>query len=1012
MYLKPEHHQLKQLSIYWGFTIPAIPDLIALEQFRTNCTYESALESLCTQQQNWIQQLHGESRFTLSWRLITLGNPEKDLIFGLVGKTDGQNEDETRIAAQLFFNQVRDALPNSYPVMPCEDADGLAQFRFPFMPSAQDTLAEFSRTVTPLQTISSQNAGSQTGQQINLWAPQPGHFQALFRALACHHAPAGIAINLRPTRLTAEERGSIAFLADAYARAASRSTQEGMQIQTLSTSVTHQNKGLEAEQAAQAWQHLNRAWRLPFEMSISLMAAGPLPQSVTAALQSAISGEPKTELPVGEGDLHLATAEAQKNAVRQSWSDLAIHYWANRQDLGRFPWIFSPEEVHSVFRLPIADRQGVWGVPSAPGASDARHLTFAEKVPADLQLGTLRLRLKDLTQHGLIGGVPGSGKTNTVLYLLNTLWQEHHIPWLVLEPAKTEYRALQALNPDLWVFTLGEERVAPFRFNPFELPPGINLASHQGALVDLFSVSMSMWGPLPSVLEQLMQEAYRRKGFTLLGDNTGLEPPQFSDLWRLVGTIVPRLGYSRDTTDEITAALQVRLGRFCRGALGAMLNTPQSIPFDDLMQQPTLLEMGQITNSDDRAFLMGLILNRCYQYWLARRDQATGNLKHVLVVEEAHNLLADVPEQAAQESANPKGKAVRNFANMLAEVRAFGQGILIADQNPAALVPDVMVNTNLKLAHRVVEASNREALGRAMLLTPQQEKQLASLKVGQMLFYQGGQAEPSLSQVPNFKDRHAVFSQLPSDEKVKSQFSSFQNRYQAWYGLPYGCREVMGCSTVEVAQHLVHALFSDATWSAWQDQITLHILAAPFNGDIWLTLRPFLGRMLVDLYPIALSPEATTAALENAAALIAAEVTQLKGMIHGWNPSQRKVAHQLLVDSLRQLNPELQQRWLELCALSASWQEIGLHAKAYGLSNAPGAFRYEATCLFKTKEAFSQYLEKSEATPDETLKTWIAHQIPYLFTPLTQEIQKSFAVCAAVEVTQNNPALLEYLLPK
>jgi DNA helicase HerA-like ATPase len=256
----------------------------------------------------------------------------------------------------------------------------------------------------------------------------------------------------------------------------------------------------------------------------------------------------------------------------------------------------------------------------------------------------------------------------------------------------------------------------------------------------------------------------------------------------LVPEIAPRLGYTKETTDEISAAISVRLNRFRRGGLGRMLDTTRSIPFDDLMQKPVILEMSQITNSDDRAFMMGLILNRCYQYWTARRHEATGELKHLLLVEEAHNLLSKVLESSDQESANPKGKAVKNFANMLAEVRGFGQGIAIAEQNPEGLIADVMVNTNIKLAHRTVEAKNRESLGRSMLLTPQQEKSLASLGVGQMLYYIGGSPEPMVTAAPNFKDDASnKFNPHLRDDDINNQFQMFKNQHASLYAPSIGC---------------------------------------------------------------------------------------------------------------------------------------------------------------------------------------------------------------------------------
>jgi DNA helicase HerA-like ATPase len=1010
MFFSVDHHSPQQLSIYWGLTIPAIPDLISIEQFRTGCTYELALEQICIQQQSWVQQLHGDSRFTLSWRLISSGDSTHNLILGLVGKTTGQDEAETRLGAQLFFNQVRDAIPNGYPIELCEKSDELNRLRLPFTPSDRFFFAEFSRSVAALQTITNQGGAGQTGQQINLWAPRPGYFQALFRAFACHGAPVGIAINLRPTRLTPEENAAIAALADDYARMASRSTNDSMQIQGISSSVTYQSNGLEAEQAAQAWQQLNRAWRSPFEMSISLMADGPIPQSVTAALQSAISGEPKIELPVGDGNLHLATTGDHKLAVRQSWTDLAIHYWANRQDLGRLPWIFSPDEVHSIFRLPIADRQGVWGLPSAPGVNDARRLTNLQPTEAEIHLGTLKLSKKQLTQHLLIAGVPGSGKTNTSLYLIETLWRQHRIPWMVLEPAKTEYRGLSsvaALRDDILIFTLGDERTAPFRFNPFELPDGINLDSHMGALLDLFAVSMSMWGPLPNVVEQLIQEAYKRKGYTILGDNRHLVPPCFADVAALIPEIVAKLGYKKETTDEIKASLAVRLNKLCRGGLGAMLNTVQSLPFDELMQRPVILEMSAITNSDDRAFVIGLILNRCYQYWITRRHQATGELKHLLLIEEAHNLLANASESTNQEQANPKGKAVRNFANMLAEVRGFGQGIAIAEQNPEGLVPDVMVNTNLKLVHRVVEAGNRETLGRSMLLTPQQEKALASLRVGQCLYYVGGEAEPNLTVVPNFTDDpDQQFNPRLTDAEIQHNFQAFQAQQSTLYAPLYGCpTDPNLADCIERGRDAIDVLKGHTNYQKSYQVLILNMLMAPFGISVRSRIEPTLGRILVERGVQHLSIGQTQAILQSAIACLALEAAQEKGKVHGWLGKTILEAQFLLVDSLSKENFTYSHDWLSLCSISNPCIK-GMTTGLIGQDcDYPDAFLYEVGVILNDKGPFLNALAKlgQDEKPSNFMKNWILKAMPPEFGKLTSSIQHSAYITAAILLTFSTP---------
>jgi len=319
-----EPTEFNTIAVYWGAVIPAISDLISLEQSRTGMNYETALQTLLQSQQRWVQQLYGDRHSTLSLRIITRGNSDQDLIFGFVGKTEGQTELETIALARNFFNQIRDTLPNGYRLQPCQQAEELALLRFPFLPTGQ--VGEFRRTVTPLQTISLKNSPAFTGRQINPWAAQSNHFQDLLRSLLCHPTPSAIAINLKPTQLTPQESEAIATLTDRYAKLASTSRGETEQNRILSSNINYQEKFLEAEQAAQTWQHLQSSWRSPFELSISLMAESALPQSVISALQSAVSGTPIREnLSRGTGQLVIAQTEAQKMAVRQNWADLTLH---------------------------------------------------------------------------------------------------------------------------------------------------------------------------------------------------------------------------------------------------------------------------------------------------------------------------------------------------------------------------------------------------------------------------------------------------------------------------------------------------------------------------------------------------------------------------------------------------------------------------------------------------------------------------------------------------------------
>ncbi len=1005
----------------WGAIIPSVPDLISQEQFRSGIGYEAALQKLLLEQQKWVTQLHGEEKFTLSWRLITTGNSEDELIFGLLGKTEGVSQAQVAVDSRNFCNRVRDTFPNDYPLEFCDRPEQVNLLRLPFLVRSRGQIAEFRRSLTPLETIRLDAHSPNQGIKILPWTPAKSHFQDIFRALVNHTTKCAISINLKPTKLTSIETKLGAQIANSYSKVASISSNESQQITGLNFGQQKQEKQLEAEQASQAWSEFIQNHRNCWEMTINILSESAIPQSIVAGLQSAISGQSaENRKETAKGQIIFPSTEAQKMGFYQNLVDLKLYRWGNSEplsaDLERLPWLFSDQEVHCLWRLPIADNSGVWGLPSVAGARDARKPPTKTPLNVEITIGSLKLNTKQLTQHLLICGVPGSGKTNTCLYLLENLWKKYRIPFMVLEPAKTEYRGLKtvtSLNQDLIIFSLGDERVAPFRFNPFQLPPQINLDSHLGALVDLFAVSMSMWGPLPNVVEQLIQEAYRRKGFTLLGNNEQLQPPCFSDLVNLVPEIVSKLGYKQETTDEITAAITLRLNKFCRGALGQMLDTDQSVDFEKLMKVPVILEMSQITNTDDRAFVMGLILNRCYQYWTARREEATGELKHLLLVEEAHNLLGNIPESSNQEQANPKGKAVKNFANMLAEVRGFGQGIAIAEQNPQGLVPEVMVNTNIKISHRIVEAKNRNNLGNSMLLTPQQEKNLASLKVGQYYYYIGGSPQPSLTNSPNFKDdKINKFNPYLKDQEIHILTQKFRQDNALIYQKLEGCpQETELVSSIEYGKHLVEILLNNNQATDFKHDMFLTLVAIPFNKNLIQKITIILSKILVERGISHLTKQQIQAIFNSAISFLALEAVKEKGKIHGWLGKEIKEAHKLLMNNILQPSADAQIHWVTMNSIPSHLLELNLPHPEYGKYPFPGTFRYESHILGQGAESFFNYLSQVSVSPNQALYDWLNKSISFLFSNLSSELKQSFQVSFALKITENRPDLLVHFLP-
>ena len=386
--------------------------------------------------------------------------------------------------------------------------------------------------------------------------------------------------------------------------------------------------------------------------------------------------------------------------------------------------------------------------------------------------------VSDLARHALIAGLPGSGKTNTCKSILHQLWHEHSIPWLVIEPSmKSEYRALinTPIGSDVRVYTLGDETGVPFRLNPLEVISGIHVQTHIDALLALFNSAFGWVSPMPEVLNLAVHRLYTNFGWDLA---TGLNhhsensppPPTLRDLLAIIPGLVDELGYNDDISSTIRAGLLTRLSSLSLGGKGLMLNVEHSISFEFLLSKPTVLEMAAIGNEDEKAFLLGAVLVRLSQY---RQCQGTteGTLRHLLLIEEAHRLLTAVPSQVSSEFANPRGKAVETFCHLLAELRAFGEGIVVAEQIPAKLAPEVIKNTTVKIVHRLAAGDDRHMLGATMNLDPQQENFLATLAKGDALVYSEGREAAFHVRIPHFT-RGQPSGAIPTREEVVTHMRS------------------------------------------------------------------------------------------------------------------------------------------------------------------------------------------------------------------------------------------------
>ena len=359
----------------------------------------------------------------------------------------------------------------------------------------------------------------------------------------------------------------------------------------------------------------------------------------------------------------------------------------------------------------------------------------------------VKIDTDSLAKHTFISGITGGGKTNTCLVLLKAAW-EIETPFLVIEPAKTEYRRLlgdEKLQSDLQIFSLGTQS-SPFKINPFEFEEGYNLLAHIDLLKAVFNAAFPMYASMPYILEDAIHKIYRDRGWDIVSsENIYLkldeEPdrrnyfPTLSDLYNVIDLVVRSKGYDVRLTHDLTAALKARIQSLLLGSKGMMLNVQRSISFKTLLSNPTVLELQEIGDDDEKAFLMALLLIRLYEYCRVNRRFIQDKLQHLTLIEEAHRLLRNIPVSVSSETGNVRGKAVEMFTDMLAEIREYGEGFVIVDQIPSKLIPDVVKNTNLKIIHRLVAQDDRDFVGNAVGLSYEQKEHLVRMQPGEAVVH-------------------------------------------------------------------------------------------------------------------------------------------------------------------------------------------------------------------------------------------------------------------------------------
>lgn len=356
----------------------------------------------------------------------------------------------------------------------------------------------------------------------------------------------------------------------------------------------------------------------------------------------------------------------------------------------------------------------------------------------------------DLNKHVFVTGVTGAGKTNTCLNLL----LESGLPFLVIEPAKTEYRELATRLDGIHYYRPNGDEHQSLRINPFALVrKEQRIKSHAGFLKNVFAAIFPMEASMPAMVEAAILAAYEEKGWDV-DDNDflpGGDPfdaasrawPTMTDMIGQLDRLIPTYKMGKEFEEKYRGSLVSRLRSLTDGTLGQVLDVPQSLSFDALLECRAVIELEELQSGEEKALLMALLLGGINE---AIRDRFAKDkdFRHLTLIEEAHRLLSR-PEAGDKAGA----LAVEAFADMLAEVRKYGEGLIIADQIPAKLIPDVIKNTHTKIVHRLFAEDDRRAMGEAMMMNDEQRDFLPNLKVGEAIVFCGGWHGPAHAAIRN-----------------------------------------------------------------------------------------------------------------------------------------------------------------------------------------------------------------------------------------------------------------------
>lgn len=370
----------------------------------------------------------------------------------------------------------------------------------------------------------------------------------------------------------------------------------------------------------------------------------------------------------------------------------------------------------------------------------------------------VRLDIKSLSMHAFVTGSTGSGKSNTVYELVRQL-DNAGVSFMVIEPAKGEYKNVFGLSQSVKVLGTNPAFAEMLRINPFRFPRGVHVLEHADRIIEIFNVCWPMYAAMPAVLKDAVLQAYKKNGWDLVESvNTYSDElfPTFQDLLAELVDVINKSAYSEEVKSNYMGSLVTRVKSLTNG-LNGLIFSANEIDNRELFDKKVIVDLSRIGSLETKSLIMGILIMRLSEYRMTNSSEMNTVLKHVTILEEAHNILKKTSTEQSPEGSNVTGKSVEMISNAIAEMRTYGEGFIIVDQSPSAVDVSAIRNTNTKIIMRLPDEQDRRMSGKSAGLKDEQLDEIAKLPKGVAVVYQNNWVEPVLCKIQKYRGTEGIY---------------------------------------------------------------------------------------------------------------------------------------------------------------------------------------------------------------------------------------------------------------